>query len=193
MDIAATHESARAAEQHARPPVTTSDRQSPKPKSVNPSRQSTGYDTAFFVALLFTALALGPALAHLLSLPNKIAMGATEYFIAQVAYQGWNRLALVLLIQLAGILVTLLLSRHEPRVFWPTAGALVCLVAAQMIFWLYTYPANAATGNWTVVTDNWPALRQQWEYSHAVGAAFQISAMAALIWAALARARRSTS
>jgi hypothetical protein len=63
------------------------------------------------------------------------------------------------------------------------------LLSAQAVFWLYTYPANAATDNWTAIPDNWETLRKQWEYSHALGAAFQLLAMSALIIAALAHAR----
>jgi hypothetical protein len=58
-------------------------------------------------------------------------------------------------------------------------------VAAQLVFWTYTYPANAATDNWTVVAADWETLRRQWEYSHAVGAVLQLLAMSALIIAAL--------
>ncbi len=29
---------------------------------------------------------------------------------------------------------------------------------------------NAATENWTVMPENWEALRMQWEYGHAVNA-----------------------
>lgn len=46
-----------------------------------------------FVALLASTLALGPALAHLFALPNKIDLSRDEYFIAQKAYRGWNQFA----------------------------------------------------------------------------------------------------
>jgi hypothetical protein len=42
----------------------------------------------FFVVLLASALVLGPALAHLLELPNKIGLPREEYFIVQKAYRG---------------------------------------------------------------------------------------------------------
>ena len=63
--------------------------------------------------------------------------------------------------------------------------ALLCLVGAQVLFWVFTYPANAATANWKVQPDNWEALRLQWEYSHAGGAVLQLVAMASLIIGAL--------
>ncbi len=68
-------------------------------------------------------------------------------------------------------------------------AAVLCLGGAQALFWIYTYPANVATNNWTSIPENWEILRRNWEYSHAPGAAFQVLAMSAIIVAALARAR----
>jgi hypothetical protein len=150
-------------------------------------RHSIGYDVIFFIALLATALALGAALAHALELPNKINLPEREYFIVQQAYRGWNQLAYLLVIELIAMLAIAALSRHEPRVFWPTVVAIVCLLCAQALFWTYTYPANVATDNWTAIPANWESLRTRWEYSHAFGAAFQVLAMSALIVAVLAR------
>ncbi|MEQ1868129.1 MAG: DUF1772 domain-containing protein [Alphaproteobacteria bacterium] len=150
---------------------------------------STAYEILFFVALLATALALGAALAHALELPNKIGLPKDEYFIVQKAYLGWNRLVYILVIELASMVAVAAMSRHEPFVLWPVVIAISCLVFAQAVFWIYTYPANAATESWTIAPGNWDALRTQWEYSHAVGAALQILAMSFLIVAALARAR----
>ena len=148
-----------------------------------------GFNLVFFVALLATALALGAALAHALELPNKIGLPRDEYFIVQKAYRGWNQLAYLLLIEAVSMVAVAVLSRREPQVLWPTIMAILCLVAAQAVFWAFTYPANVATQNWTAIPENWEALRRRWEYSHAVGAAFQVLAMSSLIIAALARAR----
>jgi hypothetical protein len=147
-------------------------------------------DVAFFVALLATSLALGGALAHAFALPNKIGMTREAYFTAQAIYAGWNRLAYLLAIELAGILAVMLLYRAEPRVFRPTGVALAGLVGAQIVFWVWTFPANQATDNWTQQPANWETLRVQWEYSHLAGAAFQTIAMAALIVAVLRRNSR---
>lgn len=144
-------------------------------------------DIAFFIALMATALALGPALAHALELPGKIGMSVGDYFAVQRVYQGWNRLAYVLALQLAGILGVIALYWKEPSVRWPAMVALLALVAAQVLFWTLTFPANQATANWTQRTDNWAALRTQWEYSHLAGAGCQLVAMASLVIAALRR------
>jgi hypothetical protein len=48
-----------------------------------------------FVSLLFTALALGAAMAHLLELPKKIKLSAEDYLIVQQIYRGWALLGIV--------------------------------------------------------------------------------------------------
>jgi hypothetical protein len=70
-----------------------------------------------------------------------------------------------------------------------TLLALACALAAQGLYWAFTYPANVATENWTVVPDNWDRLRRQWEYSHAAGAAFQLVGFCLLTLAVLSRRR----
>ena len=147
------------------------------------------YDVVFFVALLATALALGGALAHALELPNKIGLSRDDYFVVQQVYRGWDRLAVLLLVELVAMIALAVMSRRRPRVFWPVVAAIFCLLSAQLLFWLFTFPANVATENWTRMPDDWERLRTQWEYSHLAGAIFQILAMTALIVAALTHAR----
>jgi hypothetical protein len=156
-------------------------------------RRGSGIDLLFFLALLSTALALGGALAHALELPNKINLSEHEYFIVQKAYRGWNRLAFLLLVELGSMCAIAVLSRHDPRILWPTVVAVACLLCAQAAFWIYTYPANTATHNWTTVVPDWQARRRQWEYSHAVGALFQVLAMSALTIAELSRSKVTVS
>jgi hypothetical protein len=146
-------------------------------------------DIALFVAIIATALALGGALAHAYELPNKIDLGREDYFAVQRIYSGWNRLAYVLAAQLIGILAIIFLHLRQITVLRLALVALGGWVASQTVFWLWTYPANQATENWTQQQPNWEALRICWEYSHLAGAAFQLLAMVALVVALL---RRST-
>ena len=142
---------------------------------------------SFFIAMLATAIALGGALAHALELPNKIGLPADEYFTVQQIYRGWDKLGFLLAIELAAMIGTAILYWHEATVRWSAIAAIGCLVAAQAIFWAFTFPANVATSNWTHIPQNWEHLRRNWEYSHAAGALFQLLAMAALTWGALSR------
>ena len=132
----------------------------------------TRYDAAFFAALMSTAVALGASLAHLFELPNKIDLGRDAYFTVQGIYRGWNQLAYVLAIEFVSIIAIIILSRDARRVRLWAAVALLSLVAAQAVFWTFTYPANVATNNWTAIPADWETLRRQWEYSHAAGAIF---------------------
>lgn len=141
----------------------------------------------FFIALLFCGLALGPALAHLLELPNKLGLPRETYFAVQAIYAGWSLLGLVVFGALLSCLALAWRLRRQPR---PRGWALVaagCILATQALFWSFTYPANAATDNWTRAPDDWEALRQQWEWSHAAAAVFNLGALAALAASLLAK------
>jgi hypothetical protein len=147
------------------------------------------YDAVFFVALVATGFAFGAALAHALELPNKLSLSRETYFVVQDIYRGWWQLAFVLLIEIAAMLAILVMSRRQRTVFLFTLVALGCVVAAQVVFWVWTYPANAATQNWTSIPENWEVLRRQWEFSHLAGAGFQFLAFCALVLATLASRR----
>src|SRR5262249_23648193 len=130
-----------------------------------PLRHSVGYDAIFFIALLATALALGAALAHALELPNKINLAKDEYFLVQKAYRGLNQLGYLLVTKLMSWVEWAVWSRGERQVLWPTIIAIACLIAAQAVFWICTYPANVVTDNWTAVPAHWEDVRARWEYT----------------------------
>lgn len=153
------------------------------------SRATTVQDAAFFFAILATAFAMGGALAHAFAMANKLALSQEEYFIAQKIYAGWDRLAYLLAVELTGMIVLLVLYWRDATVRRLLTAALLCLLAAQAVFWIFTYPANQLTANWTTQPENWDALRRQWEYSHFAGALLQTLALAALIGAALTASR----
>jgi len=142
------------------------------------------HDAVFFVALVASAVAFGGALAHALELPNKLSLSRESYFIVQGIYRGWWQLAFVLLIEVAAMLAVLVMLRRQRAAFLALV-ALLGVAAAQLVFWTWTYPANVATRDWTVIPENWETLRQQWEFSHLAGAGFQLLAFCALVLAAL--------
>ncbi|UYN95286.1 MAG: hypothetical protein KIT25_25325 [Enhydrobacter sp.] len=144
---------------------------------------------ALFAALMSTALALAPALAHLLELPNKISLPRTDYFTVQQIYRGWSMLGWLLLVELVSIVAVIVLARGERPLRIAGIVALFGLLAAQALFWTFTWPANQATANWTQQPENWELLRRQWEYSHAGGALLQLATLTALIIGVLGRPR----
>lgn len=144
-------------------------------------------DAFLFAALLTTGLSLGAALAHAYALPTKMLLSGADYFIAQKVYRGWAMLGLLIALQGLALAGTIALNRSASAVRNPAALALSGLVASQFVFWVWTYPANQATENWTQQSAQWEAMRHQWEYSHLGGAVFQLIAFVALIVAALRR------
>jgi hypothetical protein len=125
--------------------------------------------TLKFLAIVLTALALVPGAAHFFSLPNKIALTESNYFIVQNIYRGWALFGIVLF---AAIFANLALAwtQRGQRAFVFVAICLGCLVANLVIFFSFTFPANEATNNWTEVPADWQQLRWQWEVSHAMNA-----------------------
>ena len=132
-----------------------------------------------FLSVLFAALA--PALAHLLELPNKIHLSRENYLTVQQIYRGWAYLGFVVFGALVSTLVLTIMGRHEPRSFVPALIAFLCIVGTQVLFWTFTDPANQATQNWTTLPDDWISLRNQWEYSHAANAGFNLIGFIAVI------------
>jgi hypothetical protein len=133
-----------------------------------------------FLAVVLTALALVPSGAHVFALANKITLGAEQYFIVQNIYRGWSLFGIVWISALiANLLLAMLLrGRGAPFAFALFAG--FCIGLSLVVFFIWTYPANQATSNWTVVPDNWRELRTRWEYAHAVNAVLTFLALCAV-------------
>lgn len=132
------------------------------------------------LALATTALALVPAGAHLFALPNKLDLGQEAYFAVQGIYRGWALFGIVLLAALASNLALAVLTRRRARTFALAAGACLAILAILAIFFVWVFPANQATANWTAVPAGWQALRAQWEYGHAVNAILTFLAFCAV-------------
>ena len=147
-------------------------------------------DIARFLALLFCALALAPAAAHLLELPNKLGLSRDDYLTVQQIYRGWALLGIVVLGALLSTLVLTILLRGRGRQFTLALMAFLCIAGTQVVFWTFTYPMNAQTANWTVLPQQgWEAMRAQWEFSHAASAGLHLAAVVLMILCVLAALR----
>jgi len=133
-----------------------------------------------FLAVLLTGLALIAPGAHLYELANKMLLAKSEYLVVQKIYIGWWIAGLLLPLAL---IVNLALAYREKSLL--ALGAATLILTNLVIFYFFTYPVNVATQNWTLMPDNWEALRRQWEYSHAVNAGITFFAFCLSIWAAL--------
>jgi hypothetical protein len=140
-----------------------------------------------FAAIILTGSALIAPAAHLLELPNKIAMGPNDYFVAQRIYSGWWRVGLLLPAALVANVALAVAARRDSTALLLALFAAALIALNLAIFFVWTQPANAATGNWTTRPDNWLDLRRQWEYSHACNAGIMFVAFCATTAASLRR------
>jgi hypothetical protein len=138
-----------------------------------------------FLALAFTAIALAPGGAHLFALPNKIAMTKADYLVAQHVYNGWAWLGVALIGALLANAGAAFVVRGKGAPFILACTSTLGIAAMLAIFFTFTFPANRATANWTMLPDNWEVLRRQWEYSHAINAFITFAAFCALSWSIL--------
>jgi hypothetical protein len=128
------------------------------------------------IAVLSVAMCLVPAGAHFFEFANKMSMSQPEYMTVQKIYAGWSFFGIAVI---AALLITFMV-RSDRTAFFLSLAAFLCLAATQGIFWMFTYPVNVASNNWTVTPADFEAARRQWEYSHAVSAVLTFIALVAI-------------
>lgn len=152
------------------------------------ARRKIGHRALTFLrilALALTALILTPSAAHLFELPGKIGLDRDAYLTVQGIYAGWALFgAPIIAVNFA---LAVALRRREPAAAAWALTAAVLIALSLAIFFGWTFPANQATANWTRMPEDWQALRQNWEYSHAVNA---VVVFAAFLACAMATVRR---
>jgi hypothetical protein len=132
-----------------------------------------------FLALILTALALVPGGAHALELANKLTLDHDQYMVVQSIYRGWAWLGTVFIGALMANGLLAVRTRRQATPSLSAALAAVLIAVALAVFFTWTFPANQATGNWTITPADWQTLRVQWEYSHAAGAVLMFLALCA--------------
>lgn len=141
------------------------------------------------LAITLVAIVLVPAGSHLFSLISKMRLSPEQYMVAQRAYDAWALFGVAIFGALLATAWHAYLMRGNSTAVLLSLTSFLCLVGTQVVFWIYTYPMNVATQNWTVLPDQFEAVRRQWEYSHAVGAVLVFAALIAIILAVLADTR----
>ena len=71
-------------------------------------------NSVWVASLLLATLAMMPAAAHVLELPNKIGLSGIEYLTVQRLYRGWAFARLVVVAALMSMLVLLFMVREFP-------------------------------------------------------------------------------
>lgn len=139
------------------------------------------------VAVLLTALSMSAGWAHLLALPNKMALSHDDYLTVQQIYRGWAWLGFVVVGALVSTLALAVVQRTQGVRAGHSVVAALCIALALVVFFSITFPVNQATQNWMMLPSNWETLRARWEWSHAVGALLYLVALVSLALGALAR------
>ena len=137
-----------------------------------------------FITIVFATVTLSALLAHLMELPGKIYLSKENYQTVQQIYRGWAWLGIL---EIGAILLTLvwaIMERKKP-IFSFLLIAFLLFNSSLVIFFIYTFPANNITLNWTQLPVNWEKLRKQWEYSHAVRTFLNFAGFCLLIIALL--------
>jgi hypothetical protein len=142
-----------------------------------------------FAALVFTALGLIASGAHLFALPNKIDLPQDRYFIVQAIYLGWFLNGIIIIAAIIANLAMAYVVREQAPAMAFALLAAGLIIATLVIFFIWTFPANQATQNWTVQPSNWMELRRQWEYSHAVNAVVTFAAYCCTVLSVLVSRR----
>ena len=111
-------------------------------------------------AIAATALYLVPTGAHLFEMRGKLALPMADYMVVQRIYAGWSFFGVVVVVALACLLWhSLLLRRARGRAYVLSLASFLSLAATQAVFWLFIYPVNASSAQWTRVPPSFEAAR----------------------------------
>jgi len=150
------------------------------------------YTALEILTVMLAAVTMGLALAHALELPGKLRLNKEQYLVVQgIYYPGFTLGGIAEAGSILAAFVLLILTPSNSRQFWLVAGALIALVAVQVIFWTMTQPVNKywlrntelsrtatrffETGTPAPVGD-WTEMRDRWERSHVPGRSHLCSA-----------------
>ena len=144
------------------------------------------------VTLALTAIIVVPSGAHLFALPNKIGLDADAYFTVQRIYAGWALFAVPIFAAILGNgALAIAERRRDPSAArWALISALL-IATSLAVFFVWVFPGNRATANWTSVPQGWEGLRRSWEYGHATSAAMVFAALLATGRAVIGSRRQS--
>jgi hypothetical protein len=146
--------------------------------------------TLRWINLVIAVLALTAPVAHVLELPNKLALdGPLWLAVQQHLYRGWGVVfGPVEILALASSILLAVLRRRNRRAFAPTLVAVIAYGAMLAVFFLFDAPVNRALSGWTAerLPPDWTAYRLRWEIGHALAALAALIALVALRRARLA-------
>ncbi len=135
--------------------------------------------------LILAALAVLAPMAHVLELPNKLALdGALWLAVQQHLYRGWGPFfGAPVEIGVFGTTLALLIRRRRGRIRRLTLLATLAYAGMLAAFFVFNAPVNAALNRWTAASlpADWAAYRLRWETGHAVAAFLSIVGLIAVV------------
>jgi magnesium-transporting ATPase (P-type) len=145
-----------------------------------------------FTTILFAAITLSTLMTHLLELRVKINLSKEDYQTVQRIYTGWQWLEIFEIGTILLILMWTIIYRKVKSIYPLLLLACICFIISLAIFFLFTFPANQATHNWTNLPAHWNELRSTWEYSNVVRALLSLIGFSILIATLLKRRKKIT-
>ena len=144
------------------------------------------FETIRLASFVLAALALSAPAAHLLELPNKLALNGPLWLdVQQHLYRGWGPLlgGPVEIVALATTLALFVMRRRDPATRRLTLASGIAYAGMIAAFFAFNDPVNAALNGWTPasVPPDWHAYRLRWEIGHALAAALSVIALAAML------------
>jgi len=138
------------------------------------------------VNLTFALLAALPPIAHVLELPNKLALDAPLWLaVQQHLYRGWGPFlgGPVEIIAFATAITLMVARRRDPAPMRLTLVAALAYAGMIATFFVFNNPVNAALNGWTpsTIPPDWTSWRLRWETGHALAAALSIAAIVSLV------------
>jgi hypothetical protein len=137
-----------------------------------------------FVTLVLVALNMGSAFAHVLELPAKRRLNGPSYLLAQGIYRGFGVIGAIL--EPGSVLAAAVMTalNRERRSSFVLGLAGIASLALALAAWLaLVSPMNDRMAWWTreTIPDDWPQVRDQWEYTHAARFILQCLGFSALL------------
>ncbi|HYG87072.1 MAG TPA: hypothetical protein VD978_12500 [Azospirillum sp.] len=134
------------------------------------------------LALVVTALSLGPSFAHVLEALPRLTVWSPELWRETTVFNGQFRLFAVIggPLDVGAILVTAVLAylmRDDRRSFWCALAGAVFFAASLAIWFAWVAPVNTVLATWKPgpIPEDFHAIRNRWETGHMVVASVKLA------------------
>lgn len=134
-----------------------------------------------FLTAISVAICCVPPAVSLFDLPSKLSLSTTHYMTVQRTNSGVSFFGAAVTGALVLTIAHTITLRGDSIAFLLSAAACTCLAGTELIFWLFTYPINVATKQWTVTPNKFETARKQWEYARAISAILTLLALVTVL------------